>query len=152
LKKLKTVLFPILVVLVLLPVMGGADVSKSASIDERLLPYQHVIDKVNHDFGFKKIKIFIPKENKEKVYNNIKDMTTSQFEDMLKSEIEDELIGNGKPFDPQQRPEQGGKEEMKQDGVFCYMEQSGVSGRDGNGSDVIPLPNATGHVKVTPLQ
>jgi hypothetical protein len=32
------------------------------------------------------------------------------------------------------------------------MEQSGVSGRDGNGSDVIPLPNATGHVKVTPLQ
>ena len=78
---------------------------KTPTIDDLLAPYQAVINKVNGELGSK---IYIPAESKEKVYNNIKGMTASEFEsqmrteylDSLKSQTPKETSSNGLPRIP----------------------------------------------------
>jgi hypothetical protein len=68
--------------------------------DKRLKKlYQNAIDKVNGELGSN---IYIPDKNKEKFYNNVKHMSPSEVENLLRNEYKD--ITSGKPFITQSEP------------------------------------------------
>lgn len=79
-KKIASIALPILLIAGL---STTAFAAKEATIDDLLAPYQSVIDKVNAELGSA---IYIPDKNKEKVYNNIKDMPPDEVERMLREE------------------------------------------------------------------
>lgn len=60
-----------------------ASAEKAKTIDELLAPYRAVIDKLNAELGST---MYIPDKNKERVYNNIKDMSLDEFETMLRND------------------------------------------------------------------
>lgn len=65
------------------------------TIDELLIPYQVVVDKVNVELGSN---IYIPEENREKVYNNIKGKTPDEVYLMLVEEYKaSAIIGTSIP-------------------------------------------------------
>ncbi len=72
---------------------------ETKTIDELLAPYQNAIDKVNGELGSN---IYIPDKNKEKFYNNVKHMSPSEVENLLRNEYKD--ITSGKPFITQSEP------------------------------------------------
>ena len=66
-----------------------AHAEEAKTIDELLTPYQVVVDKVNVELGST---IYIPEENREKVYNNIKDKTPDEVYLMLVEEYKASAI------------------------------------------------------------
>lgn len=61
----------------------SASSTKVETIDELLVPYQMAIDRVNAELGSV---IYILDKNKEKVYNNIKDMSPDEVKKLLREE------------------------------------------------------------------
>ena len=97
---------------------------KTKTIDELLVPYQVVIDKVNADISST---FFIPDNSKEQVYNNIKDKSPDELEALLRQEYKTFVLGQTKPDN--------------------Y--ESVIVGR---GLPTLgPIPNFTGPIHVTPL-
>lgn len=113
-------------------------------IDRSLRPYQDVIDKVNRELGST---IYIPEENREEVYGNIKDLSLSEFEAIMRKEYPDTLP----PADPKDHgvirapiPRDRRGRSSAKPGEFHTRE-------DAEGM-VQPLPNADGQASVMPLQ
>lgn len=90
------------------------------NIKDLLAPYQQVIDKVNNELGST---TFIPSGDEKKVYNNIKNMTLSDFEIMLRKEYLDTLT-------------QSSFDDAKQSDSHSLVN---------------PIPNPKGSIPVTPL-
>lgn len=80
---MKWIFFLVLMFMLILVLITPIYAGKTANIDELLLPYQEVIDKINAELGST---IYIPDVNKEKVYNNIKDMSPEEVEILLRNE------------------------------------------------------------------
>lgn len=80
----------VLLVALILGLSISATTEHAETIDELLAPYQAVIDKVNADLG---TTIYIPEENKEKVYNSIKGMSLNEVEALLKSHYKNTITG-----------------------------------------------------------
>jgi hypothetical protein len=77
------------------------------SLDELLAPYQAMIDKLNEELGSA---IYIPEKNKVKVYQNIKDKTPKEVEEMLRKQYQDYIADDS--------PNSGGiheKDDMTED-------------------------------------
>ncbi|MFJ8260639.1 hypothetical protein ACIQ4I_01580 [Rummeliibacillus sp. NPDC094406] len=55
-------------------------------IDFLLIPYQKVLDNLSKEFG---ITFYVEDENKEKLYNNVKDMTPKKFEQSLRDQFKE---------------------------------------------------------------
>jgi len=68
------------------------------NIDNLLAPYQAIIDKVNAELGST---IYIPEKNKEKVYNNIKDMSPEEVEALLRNEYKAYVAGESLDTKPE---------------------------------------------------
>lgn len=73
----------ILLVSLILGLLSSATATKAATIDELLVPYRAVIDKLNEELGST---MYIPHENKEKIDNNIKNMTPDELGALLRQE------------------------------------------------------------------
>lgn len=67
--------------------------ANETTLDEKLAPYQAVIDQVNAEYN---TTIYIPEENKGKVYGNIKDMSLDQVGQLLRKSLEvtDETVND----------------------------------------------------------
>jgi len=76
----------ILIITLMLGLCVSASAQTEKTIDELLAPYQTVIDKLNTELG---TTFYIPYENREKVYNNIKNKTPDEFEALLREEYKD---------------------------------------------------------------
>jgi len=55
-------------------------------IDFLLIPYQKVLDNFSEEFG---ISIYVEDKNKEKLYNNVKNMTPKRFEQSLRDQYKE---------------------------------------------------------------
>ncbi len=64
---------------------------KIENIDERLRPYQEVLDRLNEEYGYG---LYIPEDEKFNVYISYKDMTQEAFETEIMKELE-ESASNG---------------------------------------------------------
>lgn len=64
----------------------ASSANKNADMDLLLLPYQKVIDNLSEDLG---VPFYIETKNKERFYNNVKDITPEQFEKMLIEEYKE---------------------------------------------------------------
>ncbi len=83
---MKMVKAAVLLLITLMSVLFIPQIAKSEpTIDVKLAPYQVVIDKVNTEYN---TTIYIPDENKEKVYSKIKDMSMEEVEELLKQSLE----------------------------------------------------------------
>lgn len=82
----------IFIITLIITLMPGLCVFSSTqtenNIDELLAPYQAVIGKLNAELG---ATFYIPYENREIVYNNIKSKTPDEFEELLRQEYEEFL-------------------------------------------------------------
>ncbi|HWI48374.1 MAG TPA: hypothetical protein VNU45_09160 [Rummeliibacillus sp.] len=54
--------------------------------DFLLIPYQKVLDNLSEEFG---ITFYVEDNNKEKLYNNVKDMTPKKFEQSLRDQFKE---------------------------------------------------------------
>lgn len=97
------------------------------NIDELLAPYKVVIDKVNTELGSA---FYIPDKNKEKVYNNIKNMTPDEVEAMLREDY--------KTLDPSHKIESTSKSYKR-------------SYATGKKSEPSFIPNFSGSIQLVPL-
>lgn len=70
---------------------------KAKNIDELLAPYQEVVNKINTELGST---IYIPDVNKEKVYNNVKDMSPAEVETFLRNEYKAYVTGESSTTKP----------------------------------------------------
>lgn len=100
----------------------AAAAPKKQTIDELLAPYQVAIDKVNADLGST---AFIPDGTKEEVYNNIKDKSPYEFEALLRHQYKTFVLDQAK----------------SETNISVAKEGSGL----------IPIPNFTGPIHLTPL-
>lgn len=88
---MKRILSIALTLVLMLGLAIAAYAEKAKNIDELLAPYQEVVDKLNAELGST---IYIPVANKEKVYNNVKDMSPSEVEILLREEYKAYVAGN----------------------------------------------------------
>ncbi|WMJ86465.1 hypothetical protein [Anaerocolumna sp. MB42-C2] len=143
----KTVLSIILAVGLFAPVI----VKNEPTIDEKLAPYQVVIDKVNAEYN---TSIYIPDENKDKVYDKIKDMTGDEVKEMLIQSLESTnhtTTDNKTDTDYTKDScvlQENNSVKTKNTYQGDYNKESAV----GKTSKPDYIPNSTGPVKVVPLE
>ena len=87
-KKLKLVLLSMLCAFAFMGTAAASTTEQISSIDSLLQPYQDVIDRLNAEFG---VDVYIPDDNKEEVYNNLKGQTLVEFEEKLRRELSFEV-------------------------------------------------------------
>jgi hypothetical protein len=75
----------VLLVSLLLGFIMSPTAVNEPTLDDKLAPYQAVIDKVNAEYD---TTIYIPDENKGKVYSNMKDRSLKQVEQLLHQTLE----------------------------------------------------------------
>lgn len=90
---IKRILVTALSFILILGLSIPAYAGKTENIDELLAPYQEIIDKINAELGST---IYIPDENKEKVYESLKGMSPAEVEKLLRNEYK--AIVSGEPF------------------------------------------------------
>jgi hypothetical protein len=99
---------------------------EETTLDELLAPYQAVIDKLNEELGSS---ISIPKKNRVKVYQNIKDKTPKEVEEMLRKEYQDYIADDS--------PNSGEIDEEDDDLIEDAAPMSSDSGEIYNNDDMI---------------
>lgn len=62
--------------------------TNEVDVDFLLIPYNKVLTKLSDEYG---ISMYVPGKNKEKLLNNIKDMSPKQFENQLRKQYEESL-------------------------------------------------------------
>lgn len=60
----------------------------NTDIDFLLIPYNNVLTKLSDEYG---ISMYVPEKNKEKLLNNIKEITPKQFEKQLRKQYKESL-------------------------------------------------------------
>ncbi|MCM3318003.1 hypothetical protein M3603_15400 [Rummeliibacillus stabekisii] len=86
-KKILTI--PLICLLVTICSNGTANGKTiNADVDLLLIPYTKVLTKLSDEYG---TKMYVPEKNKEKLLNNVKEMTPKQFENQLRKQYEESL-------------------------------------------------------------
>lgn len=127
----------------------SASEAKLENIDELLESYQSAIDKVNAELGST---IYIPEENKEKVYHNIKNMSPSEVEALLRQEYKTFIL------DTSYKAQSHSNKYIKDSAINAspsaqskygkYKRESAMGKEPGPGF----IPNFSGHLHLTPLK
>lgn len=147
---MKRIASAILSVVLIFGLCTTASATKAKTIDELLAPYQAVIDKLNAELG---LTMYIPDKNKEKVYNNIKDMSTDEFEAMLRDEY--------KTTDPSYRIQSDSSNYTKDSAVDASPNTQRKNNNNddytrdsakGKKSGPSLIPNFSGSIPFTPLK
>lgn len=107
--------------------LGGSSLQRGREIDKLIAPYEAVMDKVNQELG---LAIYIPEENREEVYESIKNMTPEAFESMLYEDY--------KTLSPSYKAETESKSDKRSYGVERK-------------SEAILIPNFSGPIPLGPL-
>lgn len=107
--------------------LGGSSLQRGREIDKLIAPYEAVMDKVNQELG---LAIYIPEENREEVYESIKNMTPEAFESMLYEDY--------KTLSPSYKAETESKSDKRSYGVERK-------------SEAILIPNFSGSIPLRPL-
>lgn len=113
--------------LILVLGLGGSSLQRGREIDKLIAPYEAVMDKVNQELG---LAIYIPEENREEVYESIKNMTPEAFESMLYEDY--------KTLSPSYKAETKSKSDKR---------SYGMKGK----SEAILIPNFSGPIPLRPL-
>lgn len=113
--------------LILVLGLGGSSLQRGREIDKLIAPYEAVMDKVNQELG---LAIYIPEENREEVYESIKNMTPEAFESMLYEDY--------KTLSPSYKAETESKSDKRSYGVEKK-------------SEAILIPNFSGPIPLRPL-
>jgi len=101
-----------------------ASTAKTTDVDIvfALIPYEKVLKKLTDEYG---VTMYVPEENKEKFYNNVKGLTTRQFEKQMRQQFEE-----AKQYIPK-----ASNSAVKEGGIFGPL----------------PLPNATQTIPAIPI-
>ncbi len=120
---------------------------KKNNIDELLEPYQKAVDKVNEDGS----DFFIPENTKEEVYNNIKDMTPKEVEEMLKYEYKTFTLN---PTCRNSSNADNKKESAKNGSLGSQTKDEDYIKESAKGKRTEPgyIPNAKGDINLLPLK